>query len=444
MSGSLSGDNRAAPSSVLLYSHSWLPRQVDGVAIRMMSLAEELAQRGVKVTVVTPDFVLDKSKTPQPFVAIPKVEHETLESQLTPVYRKNMCMAFSMGNLSKLIGIIRRVQPDVVHATTEASLQLMVAACLYCDVPLVVSMHTDVAQIAEADKNFSSFLGGWLGRLHAKSAVFFAYLGYRFWAASGAVFFPVSKQARGILKDANVLQSRLVPLLWGPMVDRKVFRIDLPEDQVKAKRKDLTFGIPNAYLMVYVGRVTEEKDVEFLVDALDRAPANVVLALVGAGKLADKLREKHGKEHRIHCSAQMVSRAECALSLRAADCCVSASTMETIGFTAMESLSCGTPFLAARAQGFAEHLSHEENARLWTPYDEKSFDQELKALMSTKLEGKWSKEALRESMAENSSTASTDRAIQAYAHASRGRSLRAVTLTVGAFLFNWSLTPFVK
>ena len=50
-------------------------------------------------------------------------------------------------------------------------------------------------------------------------------------------------------------------------------------------------------------------------------------------------------------------------------------------------------------QGFAEHLSHDVNARLWTPLDEASFDQELETLMATKREGKWSPEAERRPLA---------------------------------------------
>lgn len=49
----------------------------------------------------------------------------------------------------------------------------------------------------------------------------------------------------------------------------------------------------------------------------------------------------------------------------------------------LEALSCGTPMLAANAQGFAEHLSHGVSARLWAPHDEASFDRELRALMET-------------------------------------------------------------
>jgi glycosyltransferase involved in cell wall biosynthesis len=198
------------------------------------------------------------------------------------------------------------------------------------------------------------------------------------------------------------------------MVDRKLFCIEKPEDQLKAVRERLTFGIANAYLMVYVGRVTMEKDVQFLVDALDRLPKNVVLALIGPGSATAELSKLHGANKRLYCTGQLVGRPEVALAMRAADICVSASVMETIGFTAMESLSCGTPMLAARAQGFALHLTHAKNARLWTPGDAASFDHEFMELMNTKREGDWSKEALRASMAHSSVDLCTDRCLSVY------------------------------
>jgi len=430
-----------------MFSHSWLPGQVDGVAVRIMAHVRALVERGVKVTVVTPDFIV-KGQDPsemKPLTVIPGVEHVTIQTQKTPVYRKNLCMRMSIANLLALIAIIRRTKPELVHGTQEASLQVLATACLICDVPLVVSMHTDVATIAGRDYGFSS-LGGMLGRLHAWAALIFVRWGYRNWALAGSTYFPVSKQARRMLCDAHVRDACVVPETWGPMVDRRTFRIDLPEAEVAQTRQRLTFGLADAYLLVYVGRITAEKDVQFLVDAVGRAPQNVVLALVGSGSMVPQLSKLHGKEHRIHCTGQFVGREQVAISLRAADCCVSASVMETIGFTAMEALSCGTPMLAANAQGFAEHLTHGVNARLFEPSDPVSFDRELATMMSTeRREGCWAPEALRASMEEASVDACTERCLRAYqfaGHADR-RILRLV-LSVLMFLLQWAFAFIVK
>ena len=94
---------------------------------------------------------------------------------------------------------------------------------------------------------------------------------------------------------------------------------------------------------------------------------------------------------------------------------------------AMEALSCGTPMLAANAQGYAMYLSHGVNAslqakqlftkslslrylaitqcsaslqaRLFTPGSSSSFDEELAKIMETKREGDWSPESIRATMA---------------------------------------------
>mmetsp|Transcript_88723 Transcript_88723/g.185523 ORF Transcript_88723/g.185523 Transcript_88723/m.185523 type:complete len:458 (+) Transcript_88723:199-1572(+) len=422
------------PGTVLVYSHSWLPGQVDGVAIRMMAHVSELVKRGCKVILVTPDFAPSgEGITPPALQAMPGiVEHITIESQWTPVYRKNICMKYSIRNFVDLVKLLRRVRPDLVHATQEATLQVLFAACLVCDVPMICSMHTDVVQIAARDDEFSPFarvLGRTFGRLHTAAATYCVKWGYRNWALAGAGFFCVSKEAKRFLNLAGVGDKKIFSKQWGPMVDRETFRIDLPEDKIAEERKRLTFGIKDAFLMVYVGRVTAEKDIQFLVDALKRAPSNVVLALIGPGSMVDDLKKLHGKEHRLHCEGGFTNREGVALALRASDCAVSASTMETIGLTAMEALSCGTPFLAANAQGFAEHLEHGKNARLWEPHSNESFDRELKAMMECAGKPGWTREELRATMEWASLNDCTERALEAYAFAKKA-NLRPLRLMV--------------
>jgi len=322
--------------------------------------------------------------------------------------------------------------------------QVLATACMICGVPLVVSMHTDVAQIAASDDHFSGLGPGCLGRLHVKAGIFFTYWGYKNWAIAGVTYFCVSRQARTIMDLAGVRPARIADGLWGPMVDREIFRIDMPADKVEEERKRLSFGIEDAFLMVYVGRVTAEKDVGFLVKALQRAPQRCILALVGPGSMVQELAPMHGPQHRLHCEGKFVGREQVALALRAADCCISASTMETIGFTAMEAISCGTPMLAANAQGFAEHLSHGVNSRLFTPNDDASFDRELETLMTQSRTGGWSREQLRESMATASVEACTVRVMRAYKSAWLGHYLPLrYFLTMLMFALNWVFSFFI-
>lgn len=437
-----------APRQMVVYSHSWLPGQVDGVAVRMMGHVKDLARRGTNVVLITPDFVpYGESKAVPPYDGLSDVkQHVTVESAWMPVYRKNLSMRMSLSNFLKIFRVLRSTKPEVVHATQESSLAVMTLACILCNVPLVISFHTDVGQIAQRDPIFSSF-GGLMGRLQKNFLIFCNSLGLFIWNLSNPVWLAVSDQAKDNIRAGLVSDSKIYPECWGPAVDRDTFRIDLPADEVAASRRRLTFGIPNVYLMVYVGRVTEEKDIQFLVDALDRAPKHVVLAIIGPGSMTEELKKLHGPERRLYCTGQSLGREEVALALRAADCGVSASTMETVGFNALEAMSCGTPFLAARAQGFALHLDHGVNARLWTPHDPASFDEELAALMATKKEGCWSREAIRATMEKASVARCTDRALGAYRHAiARPANFRPIRIGLSfAFLsINWALSFIVK
>merc|ERR1711972_1196822 len=111
---------------------------------------------------------------------------------------------------------------------------------------------------------------------------------------------------------------------------------------------------------------------------------------------------------------------------------------ETVGFTAFEALSCGTPMLAARAQGFAEHLSHGVNSGLFTPLDTESFDKELRQMMATERKGSWSPEALRASIADASVETCTERILRCYPASRTRRSVAAWPfLTMVMFLAQW-------
>jgi len=396
-----------APGCVLMYSCSWLPGQVDGIAVRMMGHTREMIRRGTKVVLVTPDYALDGKPVPE-FNDTAGVErHVMLQSAYTPVYRRNMCLRLSLANFRTLVSVIRETKPEYIHATQEANTLLILAAAAVCKVKVIISMHTDVSQIMARDEQLGPTIKGMI-------ASSFTVFGYWVWSLARPTFLTVSEQAKLNLKASFVPDSLINPEHWGPAVDRRIFRIDLDEAKVAEHRRRLTFGLSDAYLMVYVGRVTTEKDVRFLVDALERAPKNVVLALIGPGVLAEELKHQHGLQNRLFCTGESLGREEVALCTRAADCCVSASTMETIGFVALESISCGTPFLAANAQGFALHLEHGVNARLWTPDDPESFDKELATLMATKPEGSWSREAVRATMEKASMERCTDRALRAY------------------------------
>lgn len=135
-------------------------------------------------------------------------------------------------------------------------------------------------------------------------------------------------------------------------VDLERFR---PGDRGVARR---LLGLhPDERVLLYVGRLDREKNLEFLIDAVARVRApRLRLLLVGRGTRADALR-------RLVAARGLADRVELRggcqpdglpAYYRAADAFVFASTTETQGLAVLEAMACGLPVVAVRASGIEE------------------------------------------------------------------------------------------
>jgi glycosyltransferase involved in cell wall biosynthesis len=123
-----------------------------------------------------------------------------------------------------------------------------------------------------------------------------------------------------------------------------------------AARRALGLGAGDRVLL-YVGRLDREKNLEFLLDAVARVTTpEARLLLVGRGTQGPALR-------RAADAAGLGSRVELRggspptglpAYYRAADAFVFASTSETQGLAVLEAMACGLPVVAVRASGIEE------------------------------------------------------------------------------------------
>ena len=70
-----------------------------------------------------------------------------------------------------------------------------------------------------------------------------------------------------------------------------------------------------------------------------------------------------------YCKPGFVSQDDLANIYSAADLHISASQMETLGNTVLESLACGTPVITPKAQGFVDSIEHGVNGLMWKTND---------------------------------------------------------------------------
>ncbi|MDP3179078.1 MAG: glycosyltransferase, partial [Spirochaetaceae bacterium] len=140
-----------------------------------------------------------------------------------------------------------------------------------------------------------------------------------------------------------------VPLIFSPQ----------PSADVAAYRRGMDERYPQLAgkrLLVFAGRVTEEKDVKFLLPVLaklDAARGDVALAIAGDGPYRQKLQEETAKTGLQDKIAFMgyVPRTDLPLVYAAADVFVFPSKTETQGLCTIEAMATGTPVVAIGEMG---------------------------------------------------------------------------------------------
>ena len=139
--------------------------------------------------------------------------------------------------------------------------------------------------------------------------------------------------------------------LWPGGVDTGRFH---PERRSEAMRARLTDGHPEMPLLIYVGRLSAEKEIERLKPILQALPGTR-LALVGDGPHRNALAD-HFAGLPVHI-AGFLRGDELAAAYASADVFVMPSRTETLGLVVLEAMSSGLPVVGARAGGVPEMIA---------------------------------------------------------------------------------------
>ncbi len=153
-------------------------------------------------------------------------------------------------------------------------------------------------------------------------------------------------------------------------VNTDVFRPE-PDDAEKTRA---SLGLPpGRRLLLYVGRLAQEKNTQTLFAALEllvrREPGRYHLLIVGDGLQRGALRELQARAGAVTWQPYSTDAEELARFYRAADLLVHPGVQETFGLTALESQACGTPVVGIRGSymdriifGGQEHWASENSA----------------------------------------------------------------------------------
>ena len=200
-----------------------------------------------------------------------------------------------------------------------------------------------------------------------------------------ATEFMMDVARRYVRQIYNQFEATLVPSLrlgnlltgWGVGnvhavdlgVDVDVFR---PEPADGAATRDSLGILPGRCLLLYVGRLAQEKNTQTLFAAFERLvgrePERYHLFVVGDGLQRAELRSLRQRVGNVTWLEYCTDSEELARYYRAAELLVHPGVQETFGLTALESQACGTPVVGIRGSymdriifGNQEHWARENS-----------------------------------------------------------------------------------
>ena len=317
---------------IALFTETFLPK-VDGIVTRLKHTVEHLQKQGDEVLIFSPEGGLKEYQGAKihGIKGIPLPLYPELKLAIpTPSIRFTL----------------QRFKPDLVHVVNPAVLG--VGGIYYAkklNIPLVASYHTHLPQY-----------------LHH----------YNIGALEGILWELLKlahNQAKLNLCTSTAMVEELVNHgiervdLWQRGVDTDSFHPSLASAQMRDK---LSKGHGDAPLLLYVGRVSAEKEIDKIKPVLQSIP-NARLAIVGNGPARDEL-ETLFADTNTHFVGYLHGQ-DLGSAYASADAFIFTSSTETLGLVLLEAMAAGCPVVAARRGGIPDIVTDGVNGYMFEPDD---------------------------------------------------------------------------
>jgi 1,2-diacylglycerol 3-alpha-glucosyltransferase len=316
---------------VLIFSNSYKPT-ISGVVTSIALFRQGLVEAGCDVHIIVPEYEDYQDEEPYVF-RFPALDlPEQVDFSLPLPFKMTM------------LPTVRGVKPTLIHSQHPFAMGgLATTFARDLDLPLVFTLHSHYDVYARRYIPIVPKLAGVVAEEIVK----------RYLDKCTHVIAPTPSIRDFILSEYETS----VPVTVVPTpVDLSMYR-DLEPQRVRA---DL--GVEGAELLIYVGRLAEEKDLDFLLQAFARVLSErpqARLLLVGKGLSERSLRRMAQKlrlGERVVFSGPIGHR-EVPHYVAAADLFVFTSQVDTQGLVLIEAMAAGTPVLAVEAPGPADVLA---------------------------------------------------------------------------------------
>lgn len=328
------------PARVAFFTDTFLPKR-DGIVTVLRLLLDHLQERGIATAVVAPQLRVAAEQRSRedrygqtrvirvPGLPFPPYPELTLGPPTPATFHQ-----------------LREFAPNLVHLIHPAWLGgFGLAWAKRHRIATLASFHLDLARLSHRY------------RLGLFAPAIAAYTARVFRAADFAL--APSAATLQQLRAAGVSRSDI----WRRGVDAERFHPRFASRDMRARLSD---GCPEAPLLLYVGRLSAEKQLQLIRPVLERIPS-ARLALVGDGPARAELERVFagtGTHFAGTLSGEPLSQA-----YASADLFVFPSAQETFGLVVTEAMAAGTPAVAARVGGVPEVIREGENGYSFAPGD---------------------------------------------------------------------------
>ncbi|MEH2011319.1 glycosyltransferase family 4 protein [Nostoc sp.] len=315
---------------IALFTETFLPK-VDGIVTRLRHTVDHLQRSGNQVLVIAPDEGITEHKGAKVY---------GVTGFPLPLYPE-----LKMALPRPAIGYtLEEFKPDVIHVVNPAVLGLSgIFYSKILKIPLVASYHTHLPQYLQhyGLGMLEGFLWELLKGAHNQAALNLC--------TSTAMIEELT--AHGIERVD----------LWQRGVDTELFHPDLASVKMRSR---LSQNHPENPLLLYVGRLSAEKEIERIKPILEAIP-EARLALVGDGPHRQAL-QKHFAGTNTYFVGYLMGQ-ELGSAFASADAFIFPSRTETLGLVLLEAMAAGCPVVAARSGGIPDIVTDGVNGYLFEP-----------------------------------------------------------------------------
>ena len=344
---------------IAFFTETFLPK-VDGIVTRLTKTIEFLTKNGDEVIVFCPEGCPDsyKGATIVGVAAMPLPLYPELKLGLPGPAVSDKLEEF---------------KPDLVHVVNPAVLGLGgIWLAKTNNIPLIASYHTHLPKYLE----------------HYGMGMLEPLLWELLKAAHNQALLNLCTSTAMVneLEDKGIQRTAL----WQRGVDTENFRPELRSEKMREK----LFGkYQNTdSLLIYVGRLSAEKQIERIKPVLDNIPG-ACLALVGDGPYRGQL-EKIFENTKTNFIGYL-SGEELASAYASGDIFLFPSSTETLGLVLLEAMAAGCPVIGANKGGIPDIINDGINGCLYDPDEEDNGERSLIEATKKILADKNKKEAMR-------------------------------------------------